>query len=60
MGRGGRIFLDRAGYDRPSISGGKTKPGMSDFERNSLKRFEFDSDSSQEDSDIEVDEMQDR
>lgn len=60
MGRGGRIFIDRTGYERPTSTSGKTKPGMSDFERNSLKRYEFDSDSSEEDSDIEVDEMQDR
>lgn len=60
IGRGGRIFIDRAGYERPSSTPGKTKPGMmSDFERNATKRYAFDSDSNEEDSDIEIDEMQD-
>lgn len=60
IGRGGRIFIDRTGYNR-SISG-KVKPGMTmtEYERNSGNRFEFDSDSSDQESDIEIDEMQDR
>lgn len=32
---------------------------ISDFERNAIKRYEFDSDSSDEESDMEVDEMED-
>lgn len=59
IGRGGRIFIDRAGYKKPTS--GKTKPGMNtDYQRNAMKRYDFDSDSSQEDSDMEVDEMDDR
>lgn len=57
IGRGGRIFIDRAGYKKPTT--GKTKPGT-DYQGNAIKRYDFDSDSSQQDSDIEVDEMDDR
>lgn len=61
IGRGGRIFIDRAGYKSNTLSsGGKTKPGLSEQERHLLHRYDFDSDSSQEDSDIEIDEMNDR
>jgi hypothetical protein len=57
IGRGGRIFIDRAGY-RQSQSGGKTKPGISMDE--SYNKYRFDSDASDQESDMEVDEMQDK
>ncbi|OAD02739.1 hypothetical protein MUCCIDRAFT_162357 [Mucor lusitanicus CBS 277.49] len=58
IGRGGRIFIDRAGYKNVS---GKSKPGMAmtEYERSNANRFEFDSDSSDQESDVEIDEMQD-
>lgn len=61
IGRGGRIFIDRAGYGHSKNVSGKSKPGMAmtEYERNNANRFEFDSDSSDQESDIEIDEMQD-
>jgi hypothetical protein len=57
MGRGGRIFIDRTGYNAP-VSG-KIRPGASEKEINAMKRYKFDTDMS-DDDDMVVDEMQDR
>lgn len=60
VGRGGRIFIDRAGY-RQSQYGGKTKPGVSTaISDENFNKYRFDSDEVDQESDMEVDEMDDR
>ncbi|KAI9487265.1 MAG: enhancer of polycomb-like-domain-containing protein [Benjaminiella poitrasii] len=56
IGRGGRIFIDRTGYKRPSTTFGKTKPGANN---QPIDKYMFDSDSNNEESDVEIDEMDD-
>lgn len=60
IGRGGRIFIDRAGY-RQSQSGGKTKPRASTTASDEIfNKYRFDSDVIDQESDMEIDEMDDR
>ncbi|CEP19141.1 hypothetical protein [Parasitella parasitica] len=59
IGRGGRTFIDRAGFNRNVFAKIRLEM-MNEYQRNSLDRFVFDADSSDEESEVEIDEMQDR
>lgn len=63
IGRGGRVLIDRVGFrhhHHPSDArgGGKTKPGA--LQEPIFDKYRFDSESSEDEEPVEVDEMDDK